>query len=225
MLCLYLPFRFSAKDPPLCADATDPATLQKRACSVPHSKTTADQTVALKSTPAPVLERFSKLKMLKQKSLIYEIFARSSSASFERQGSYDSGTTCLHGQFPTGHASTSRLSSKNLKFATSIVIPSTSSFSSSIHSQAANHTSQQQKQLFNPTNKRLLTAFKPPNLFSLIANSSTSNNSNSSYLSTIVVNPLINLTTSFNATSCCSTTTKSARSGSGNYRHEANGLF
>ena len=148
---------------------------QKRACSVPHGKITTNninnsnqqsESPPVSKTP-PVIERFSKLKILKQKSLMYEIFARSSSASFERQGSCDSGT-CSHSN-PHSQAINQKITfSKytNLRN-TSIIVPSTSSLNGSIVS--SNYMNNCLNGLnFNSTNKRLITPFKPPFLFSLL---------------------------------------------------------
>ncbi len=122
----HISIKESSPSPQCQPEIIDSTSVQKRACSVPHSKPSSD-IASFKSTP-PILERFSKLKVLKQKSLIYEIFARSSSASFERQGSYDSSSNCIHSQ----SAVTGKLSFKNIKLNNSIFVPSTSSFNSSI---------------------------------------------------------------------------------------------
>ena len=138
---------------------------------------------------------------------MYEIFARSSSASFERQASCDSGT-CQH----SGHqhlASRHRMSKHvtNLN-ANSITVPSTTSLASSIISSNYMPSYCTVKQLLN-SNRRLINAFRPPELFALVQPAAKSQTSVQ-----ITINPLIQYVNQRN--SMCSTsgvsTLKSGRS-------------
>ena len=207
------------------SDQSETVTVQKRAGSVPHAKL-CSQNIGLilnislnenssTTKTGPVIERFSKLKILKQKSLIYEIFARSSSASFERQASCDSGT-CFHNAHNQPQKIISRHAS-NLK-TNSIIILSTSSLASSIIS-SNYHNNCYSIMNLNMSNNRLLTPFKPPPLFSLVqtkpTNSTHSTNNNNQI--NIVINPLIQYYNYQNNSLCSSSgvsTLKSGRSGS-----------
>lgn len=158
---------------------------------------------------------------------MYEIFARSSSASFERQASCDSS--------PYSHNNTNNISLQqqsilaannksnkpptmtNLK-TNSIIVPSTSSLASSIISASYfgnnnNAAMSQSYQYHHHPSTRLITPFKPPTLFSLIATAAAMGKPKSL---NIVVNPIIQYgnyqTSSLYSTSGVSTM-RSGRSG------------
>ena len=214
----------NSTDPSFSSTTTTPT---KQATTTTTTATTA---VAAPITPNSSERKFSKLKILKQKSLMYEIFARSSSASFERQASYDSGTTCIHGypHTPNSNTNTSQnnyqspVSSKtshklinnnssnsknhsNLKTLnfSNIIVPSNSSLNSSIISNGGPIYNNYMSMIMNPVNKRLITAFKAPCLFSLVLNNDKIGGSGGGdggmtkiskvATASLVVNPLINI--------------------------------
>lgn len=150
-------------------------------------------TTALKpstnKTP-PVIDRLSKIKALKHKSLMYEIFARSSSASLERQTSIDSGTVCPPQQPSKINNTASLLAShtNNISLLNSLLISSaaTNSPTNSINSTINNCLNLKSLAIYaNNSNKKSsqITRFQPPILFSLIQNKSNN--------TSILVNPSI----------------------------------
>ena len=133
---------------------------------------------------------FSKMKILKQNSLMYDIFARSSSASFERQASCESATynttTTTNNSFLIQNNikhnnSQSFKLNNNLNATSKQIIPSTSSLASSvisnfnINSNNKNNNSlamlMMNNQMINSNRNIVRTVFKPPCLFSLNVNS------------------------------------------------------
>lgn len=156
---------------------------------------------------------------------MYEIFARSSSASFERQASCDSSpyphnnTNNMSPQQQSIHAAnkSNKPTMSNLK-TNSIIVPSTSSLASSIISAGyfgnSNSAAMSQPQYHHQPSSRLVTPFKPPALFSLIATTAAATGKTKSL--NIVVNPIIQYG-NYQTSSLCSTsgvsTMKSGRSG------------
>jgi len=135
---------------------------------------------------------FSKMKILKQNSLMYEIFARSSSASFERQASCESATynttttatnhfSLQNNQNNIKHDNCQSFKlNNNLNATSKQIIPSTSSLASSVvsnfnNNNLNNNNSQGMLMMNNQTmnNHRSIvrTVFRPPCLFSLNVNS------------------------------------------------------
>ena len=97
---------------------------------------------------------------------MYDIFARSSSASFERQASCESATynTNAHNNNANIKSHSFKISNQlNNLNTSSKIIPSTSSLASSVVSSNINNY----QMMSNQSNNRYKTAFKPPCLFSL----------------------------------------------------------
>ena len=149
---------------------------------MPHANNTnnlssSETSAVLAPNTASVIERISKFKILKQKSLMYEIFARSSSASFERQASSDS-SPCAHStnnnnQHGVKATNSAKPIMSNLK-ANSIIVPSTSSLASSVMSNSfINNNHCFGNRMNHLVNSRLTTSFKPPALFSLVTTTAT----------------------------------------------------
>ncbi len=164
-----------------------------------------NQHVIASKTPPPIADRFSKLKSFRQKSLVYEIFARSSSASLERQASFDSGSYTNHQKIrklkskhnmsnsATRHDTSNHLLngnnnakdenfSKNLKTShQKALISNSTSPSSSIMSK----NNPILMNMLNSTSRRVTMPFKKPILFSLVKTKITNNQE---YFTTILVN-------------------------------------
>ena len=143
--------------------------------------------------PIPIMDRFSKLKSFRQKSLVNEIFARSSSASLERQTSFDSGsyTNQTHHQqikklkSNLGHSNKNAMRneknkeetntnnpSNNLKISQKALVSNSTSPSSSIMSK----NNPILINMLNSSSKRLAFPFKMPILFSLIKSKHSNTN-------------------------------------------------
>lgn len=147
--------------------------------------------VVSSKTPPPLADRFSKLKSFRQKSLVYEIFARSSSASLERQTSFDSGSYTNHqkirklkSKHNMSNSATRNANSNNLlSGGVNAKDETTNNFSKNLKTNnqktlISNSTSPTSSimsknnpilmNMLNCTSKRITMPFKKPILFSLI---------------------------------------------------------
>jgi hypothetical protein len=159
-----------------------------------------------------VSERFNRLKLLKQNSLMHDLFARSSSASLERQASCDNDynyLTCGNGvQLNNNNINQSLKLNRNNLNTNSKIVPSTSSLASSVASgnliSVNNIISNNNNNNNNKLNK---IPFRPPCLFSL------TNTFKIQISQTIQINYFLNNSSSISSSSCLSTL-KSGRSSS-----------
>lgn len=128
------------------------------------------KTPGLPIASAPgVTERFNKMKILKQSSLMYDIFARSSSASFERQASFESAN--YNGTSFNQHAHNNHsfkiINQLNNLNTSSKIIPSTSSLASSVVSSNLNTLNFINIVNAQANSNKFKTSFRPPCLFSI----------------------------------------------------------
>ena len=161
----------------------------------------------------PIINRLSKIKTLKKKSIMNDLFSRSSSVSLERQTSLDSGTNSYNLsntaklkankslRIKTSLTNGTKNSSSNLNTTQNgVLMPNSISPTGSIISASNLNNSVYLNNLIKNSNRKLVVPFKPPILFSLTQASSNNNNSNNNNaqiscvkdnFTTIVVNPLI----------------------------------
>jgi len=159
-----------------------------------------------------VSERFNRLKLLKQNSLMHDLFARSSSASLERQASCDNDytyLTCGNGVQLNNNNNNNNINqslklNRNNLNTNSKIVPSTSSLASSV---ASGNLISANNIISNPNNKLNKIPFRPPCLFSLTSAFKIQ------ISQTIQINYFLNNSSSISSSSCLSTL-KSGRSSS-----------